>query len=106
MEILLLLTSTLINTLRYPIQQHPLITSTTITPANMHLTLPTSLLIAAVGRVSAGYDAGSHKNLAVYWGANSVGPNAPEESWQGPLVEYCKAPEVDVCDPRHQYDHY
>jgi hypothetical protein len=50
--------------------------------------------------------AGSHKNLAVYWGANSVGPNAPEESWQGPLVEYCKAPEVDVCVPRHQYDHY
>jgi hypothetical protein len=72
----------------------------------MHFAILTPLLLAAVGLVSARYDAGSGKNLAVYWGSNSVGQNNKTEvSYQGPLVEYCKNTEVDVCEAHCQCNH-
>ncbi|KAJ5108671.1 Glycoside hydrolase superfamily [Penicillium angulare] len=55
-----------------------------------------SVLLASLGAVQGKLDLTSDKNIAVYWGQNSIQAATKAAHGQQPLSEYCKNDDIDV----------
>ncbi|KAI9760441.1 MAG: hypothetical protein M4579_001634 [Chaenotheca gracillima] len=52
-------------------------------------------ILSATGKVSAGFDASSAQNVAVYWGQNSKGQSTGPDVQQN-LAHYCASTDLDI----------